>query len=183
MRVFELDSDLQIRDRWYLRAPRIKGGLDVNPEIFTQAEHARIDGELELPLRRPGKPLDFTLADFSMPVIRRELGIRLLEVAGESVELIPVEVEGQTKSFCVLNVLAAARCLDETRSEVTIWTEKDGRPEKVGQYRMVLNLHVRPNCHPHPIFRLSGWEASIIVTEPVAEILKPGLGVVLRDVT
>ena len=75
--------------------------------------------------------------------------------------------------------------MDETRSEIMRWKHEDGRPDKVGRYRMVGNLTIDPTrVRNRHIFRIDDWEIALIVSERLKIALEaiPELGVVFSPV-
>lgn len=87
---------------------------------------------LRVGVRQAGEALDFTFADFGIPLIRKELADAIGEIASGDVQLIPVYVEGRPEEYRLLNVTAIADCLDAKASQVAYWTEADGVQELVG---------------------------------------------------
>jgi len=149
--------------------------------MFTRGMPVDVTGRLTIPLRRPGTALDFTLADFDMPVVRTDLGRDLAALCGDQVQLIPADVESENEQYSILNITRALACLDDARSGVTYWTEPDGRPDKVGEYRMVLNPHVDPaRIHAEHIFRIAGWKIAMIVSEEARSVLGGATGAVFE---
>jgi hypothetical protein len=169
---YRLVDDESLPGRWYLRSPIEPTGAELDPRVFLEARAVDVLGPLRLPLRRPGTPLDFTLADFDMPVARRALAERLAILAPGALQLIPVTIAGQDGDFVILNLLQAVRCLDERATTIQWWQPEDGRPEKVGQYRMVLNEVIDPRkVGSAQLFRLGGWEIAVICTDAVKRAL------------
>ena len=103
-----------------------------------------------------------------MPVVTPEICRSLASVAGEAVQCIPVIVDPSLERFEILNVLDLVECVDEERSEITKWTEDDGRPDKIGHYRMITKLVLNEKkISDHRIFRVAGWEVALIVDENI----------------
>lgn len=75
MRHHQLTDSDRIRDREYLCGPVNSVGESVDPRLFTGG--APLDADkfrgLHVPLGRCGEPMEFTLADFDMPVVRTDL--------------------------------------------------------------------------------------------------------------
>lgn len=74
----------------------------------------------------------------------------------------------------------------EANSEFMKWTKEDGRPEKVGEYRMFTKLSLDPKkATGHKIFRVQGWQIALIVEEEVKESLeqRKASGIVFQVVT
>ena len=160
---FRVTDDIDLRGRWHLRSPVTGSGSVLDPRIFTYARPVDVAGPLRLPLRRPGKPMDFTLADFGMPVAHRALAEHIESIAPGAVQRIPVTVEGESEPYEILNILPEVYGLDEDASEIMWWTEADERPEKIGQYRMITHTVIDPaRAGDALFFRLGGWKIEII---------------------
>jgi hypothetical protein len=166
-------DDATYPDRWFLQAPVDEAGIEVDPRIFTYSKPVNVTHRLWLPLRGPGTPLDFTFADFGMPVVTRAVGEAIFSLAPEAVQRIPVSVESTGQPYEILNILSEVRCLNEERSVYQRWTEADGRPDKVGQYRGVNPIVLDAGrAAGHHIFRLGGWKVIVIVSEQMKRVLE-----------
>jgi hypothetical protein len=182
-RFFRLLDDMSLRGRWFLKGPVNQQGERVDPRIFTTGNPVDITAPLVIPLRQPGIALDFTLADFGMPVVTRTLGLKLAAVAPSELQRLPATIEGVEGEYDVVNVLAALDCLDRARSQVRYWTESDGRPGKVGKPRMITSLGIDPSrALGRHIFRILDWEVALIVSESLASALDSVSGVRLEPV-
>jgi hypothetical protein len=183
MKYYVLVDDKQIRGRWYLKGPTRTTGEPVDPRTFTTGAPLDVTrfSDLTIPLRRRGRPLDFTLADFDMPVVRGDLAAKLEERCNGEVQVIPALIEGTPGSYKIVNFTQAVACLDVKRSGVTLWTAADGRPEKVGRYMIVAHPQVdSTRVSGQRIFRISGWENVIVVSEEIADLFSSKLGPVLQ---
>src|ERR1043165_534973 len=146
MKFYRIENNLSIEGRWFLQGPVTRSGLEVDPRRFITAEPFSTKDPLRVPLRQKGTPLEFTFADFDMPVVSPEVGTIFSSLCGSDVQRIPASVDGRAENVEILNVLCKRPCLDESRSQsITRWTENDGRPDKVGQLRMVIGLRIDPN--------------------------------------
>jgi hypothetical protein len=117
-----------------------------------------------------GPCFDFCLAAFDVPVVSKRLGDRLSSVAKDEIQLIPVTVWDDA-SYYILNTLRQLSCLDESRSLFTKWQVADGRPDRNGQYRMVVELKVAgPLIGKSNIFRIEGWYVPLVVSESIRQI-------------
>lgn len=164
-------------DRWFLRAPVNSFGEEVDPRIFTESLACDVTDPLTLPVRRSGKVVDFNFADFDMPVLSAAAIDQLQSIAGVHLQRVPVAIPGITARFELLNVLDSVDCIDEKSSVYTKWTPADGRPEKVGEYRMFVNLRVdRQRAEGHHLFRIDGWKVALVISELVKQTLE-GLNV------
>lgn len=113
-----LKDDMSTADRWFLKGPRDATGAEVDPRRLLDARPLELDGPLYIPLRRRGWPLDFTLADFDMPVLRSSYSRELQALAPESIPLFHAVIEGSSDFLGIVNVLSVADSLDEQRSDV-----------------------------------------------------------------
>jgi hypothetical protein len=65
----------------------------------------------------------------------------------------------------LVNLKHCIDCLDEQQSEIMWWTANDGRPDKIGKYRMITKFIVDPmRIGERHMFRLFGWDIAIIVS-------------------
>jgi hypothetical protein len=183
---YEIYDNKYIPGRWHLRFPLFKDGGDAGEreddderELFDT--YRFLEGrvlEIERPIRLSVKPAGIAL-DFSQalgtPIVHRRV-VSLFERLGlqKEVQFIPVEVEGQTEPWFILNALRLIRCIDDARcEEVLYWLPEDNRPDKAGQYRNVAGLKVDPakigDAH---IFRPWGWKVVLIVSEHVKQAME-----------
>lgn len=167
---FQLIDDLSFDGRWFLNSVQDALGRPVNPELFTVCR--RLDG-IDTPLRifprRTGRPLDWTYADFDMPVASGPI-IEILNDLSSQVQIIPAVVDSHKGVFGIVNILDLRDCLDESRSEFIRWRPEDGRPDRLGQYRQVSTLRVLHERVGHSeIFRIKGWDVAIVVSSNLRE--------------
>src|SRR5262245_12557676 len=122
-RYFDLSDDVHIVGRWHLGTPINAIGQERGSWLFMQGEPAQVQGRLRVPLYRPGKPLDFSLADAgAIPVVHAKVASLLQELAPGDVQLFPVTIDGQPDHFCLVNVTRLVRCIDDEASEeVEYW--------------------------------------------------------------
>jgi hypothetical protein len=170
-RYYELKDDVRIPKRWHLGEvvspagdePRLRAGIPLPVGCRP----------LRLDLTQIGKPLDYCLTSFAVPIGRTSLAQAIASVASGDLQRIPVEIPGH-EGFEVLNAIRVLKCLDEGRSEFVKWTEKDHRADLAGQYRMVTTLkllagEVPRNAH---FFRVEGWLIALVVSEDVKEAME-----------
>jgi hypothetical protein len=183
---FEVNFDHTIVDAWFLNEPRTAEGTEIDARVFIDGVPYWGPAPARLPIFKEGRALNFHLASFDMPVVSLPVSEILREMAFDDIELFPVSVDGHQGAYFVLNVVHSAACLDLTKSDVLWWQPEDGRPDKVGGYRQVADLTIDPSRVPgHNIFRLLGWEISLIVSQRVRDALiaLPDLGVLFKPVT
>jgi hypothetical protein len=142
---------------------------------------------LKIPIGRPGRALDFTLAGFSIPVVHIRVASVFTELAPRDVQVLPVDIQGQPDQFCILVATRLVRCIDDKASEeVEYWTPEDGRPEKVGQYRDVYGMRIDPTkVGDAKVFRTWGWTIALIISEDIKEALERAgvTGLKFKEVT
>jgi hypothetical protein len=174
-RYFDLADDIYLPGRWELGQPLEQNGHPLeDPWQFRVGEPARLEGRVQLPIKRPGTPLDFSHAAFSIPVVHIRVATLLLKLAPNDLELIPVGIDGQPDQFCILNATRLVRCIDDHASgEVRYWQPDDGRPEKTGQYRAVYRMRIDSSKVGNAkLFRTWGWTVALIVSEEIKEALE-----------
>ncbi|WP_338068602.1 imm11 family protein [Archangium gephyra] len=113
------------------------------------------------------------LAGASIPVVHARVAAVFARLAPGDVQLIPVEVEGQTDSYFLLNITRVVKCIDDEASdEVRYWKPEHGQPENVGEYRSVIGLRIDPaKVGDAQLFLTWGWIA-IVVSEVIKKALE-----------
>jgi hypothetical protein len=189
LRYFELLDDVHVPGRWELNDPTDQSGREVeNPWMFRKGEPVQLGERLKVPLTRPGRPLDFSMAGVGVtPVIHAKVAAILTQLAPADVQLLPVDVASQSEPYFIANVTRVVRCIDDEASEeVRYWKPEDGRPEKVGKYRAVSGMRIDPaKVGDAKVFRTWGWTIALIVSEDIKEALdRTGItGVKFKEVT
>ena len=171
-RFYRIIDSTTFRNRWHLGAPCDQNGAEIDPRVFTMAQRYAGSEPVNITVKQGGCPLDFTLGSFDMPVLRAWVGRAILESAAKEIQLIKASVDGDD-DFVVLNVLSNLDAIDEARSEITRWTEDDGRPEKVGTYFGIASIAIRTDkVKGAKMFRLREWELPLIVTDSIKSTLQ-----------
>jgi len=165
---YRLLADPAATSRWYLKSPFDPSGNEVDPRLFTQGVHVESQPSLRLPLRRDGDEVDFNFCDFDMVVTPARVNAELEALVGPAIQRIPVMVDSKADEYEILNVCERVSCFDESRSLFTKWGDADGRPEKVGQLRMVVKLKIDPSlADGHHLFRMADWPVALIASQEV----------------
>jgi hypothetical protein len=175
MRYFRLSDDVHVSGRWYLDDPVDLQGGEVDRWQFERGLPVDIRGCLRSPLYRPGRPLDFSVtAVGGAPIVHARVASLFAEHASTDVQLVPVDVEGQSEEFFILNVTRVVKCIDDKASaEVQYWKPEDGRPEKTGHYRAVHGMRIEPSkVGGAKVFRPWGWLVVLLVSEEIKEALE-----------
>ena len=168
-RFYELSSDVQTPGRWYLGDP-----LEGDPWQFTEGGAVHVEGRLEVPIYKHGRPLDFSLTGTGIPIAHARTATLFTELAPDDVQFLPVEIAGQPEQFGILVATRLIRCVDDQRStEVLFWKPEDGQPDKVGEYRSIYGLRIDPTqAGAVRVFRPWGWPVALIVSEDLKEALE-----------
>jgi hypothetical protein len=168
-RYYKLYDNVYIPGRWHLRMP-----LGTEDELFDtwrfhEGRVLDIKEPIYLSLKPAGVALEFSHS-MGIPIVNRRV-VSLFERLGieEEVQFVPVEVEGQSEPWFILNALQVIRCIDDARcEEVLYWRPEDGEPERVGEYRNVAGMKIDPTkVGDASIFRPWGWLVVLIVSERV----------------
>jgi hypothetical protein len=118
-------------------------------------------------------PLDFTWAGLSIPVVHAKVASMLAKRAAGDVQLLPADIEGCPEPYFVLVATRLIRCIDEQASRVLLWTEKDGEPDRVGQYRDVRDMRIdKTKVGNAQVFRPEGWEVVLVVSGEIKDAME-----------
>lgn len=181
-RFFEVQSELTLfHDQWFLRRPRSIAGELLYPDDFIMGVPYAGPTPVTLEIGQKGTEVQFQLAAFGMPVVSRTVASVVRKIAPGDAEFFPVEIAGAESDYEIMNVITLLDCLDETRSDFSVWQEEDGRPDLVGQYQMISVARIdAARAAGHHIFRLSKFHVSLFVSEQIRLELedRPHLGVV-----
>lgn len=175
MKYFKLSQEVEGSGGWDLGNPTNAQGQEVdNPWMFREGLPVPEPGRLSIPIGRPGKALDFTLAGFSIPVVHVRVASIFNALAPRDVQILPADIHGKPDQFCILVATRLVRCIDDKASEeVEYWTPEDERPEKLGQYRDVYGMRIDPSkVGDAKVFRTWGWTVALIVSEELKEALE-----------
>lgn len=174
-RYFDLSEDVYISGRWQLGHPVDPRGQKLDdPWQFRVGQSVHARARIRIPVKRPGTPLDFSHAAFSIPIVHARLASLFTELAPHDVQLIPVEVEAQSAEYFILNATRVVKCIDDPScEEVEYWMPEDGRPEKTGTYRNVAGMRITPsNVGDARMFRTWGWTVALIISEDIKQALE-----------
>lgn len=168
MKYFSLKDDLDVFNRWFI------GGI-IFPEKFSHSnffdcKKVEIDKTL-FDLRRRGKSLDFTFADFDVPIVSQSLK-EVFEDITTNVQFIPTKIGDVFDEYFCLNILNEEDCVDKEKSVYEIWEEGNKiRPDKAGQFRSIYELKINEAfVSENEIFRVKGFRNQIIASENFTKI-------------
>jgi hypothetical protein len=171
-RFFELSDHVELPHRWQLAMPRDSQGLKVDDGQFMRGTPVHIKERLRIPIEIAGKPLDFTEAGISIPVVHVRVASMFAELAPDDVQLIPVDVEGHPDQYLILVATRLIRCIDETASRIRLWTHENRVAHKVGQYMSVRDMRIdKAKVGSAQVFRCEGWTGPLIVSGEIKDAL------------
>lgn len=175
-RYFDFEQDLYVPGRWYPTEPTDLQGQEIE-DIWQFAEGRPLElrEPLRIPLYRPGRAVDFsTTAAGVTPIAHKRVASVFAELTPDDVQIFPVEVQGQTEPYFILNFTRLVKCIDDSASdEVQYWKPEHGQPEKVGTYRSVIGLRIdKSKVGNLKVFRPWGWQMVIIVSEDLKTALE-----------
>lgn len=173
-RFFDLFDDVYVPGRWHLGSPVDAQGNEADDfGYFTQGHSVKDPGPLRIACTVPGMPLDYSIGGLNVPIVHARVAEVFTRLAPRAVQLVPVEIEGQSDPYFILVVTRLVRCIDETASEIERWTPENGVPEMVGEYMSVRDLHIdRSRVGDEHLFRLQDWEVVILVSEELKDALE-----------
>jgi hypothetical protein len=178
---FRVVDDFTISGRWLLQGLVDASGAPRDPRNFVYGQRVQEEYGLHIPSIVEGQPLEFTLADFDMPVVSSALGAVIADVASEHIQRLPITIEGVGSGYEILNVTTIVDALDRDHSRLTYWGESDKRPDKIGKPRMIVEIAIDPNrAFSTPIFRLRDWTIALIVSGVLARKLRSKSGIRLE---
>ncbi|MFP2929938.1 imm11 family protein [Pyxidicoccus sp. 3LG] len=145
--------------------------------MFTQGKTASVEEPLRVGLSRPGKALDFSLADAgAVPVVHSRVATVFKELAPGDVQMYSIAVEGQPEPYVLVNATRLVKCIDDQASEhVERWIpeDEDDQPERAGEYRNVVGMRIDKSLvGDAKVFRPWGWPIVLVVSEDIKEALE-----------
>ncbi|RKG75217.1 imm11 family protein [Corallococcus terminator] len=187
-RYFDLSDDVYLEGRWELGHPQDAQGTELmDPWQFRMGKPAYWPGRVRIPVEIPGTALDYSHAPFSNPVIHARVAAVFERLAPADVQFFPVDIEGQTDEFLIMNAVRRVNCIDDDASEqVCYWKPENGLPEKVGTYSIVWGMRLDASRIGSPkVFRPLHWEVSLIISEDIKLALEHlgATGVWFKDVS
>ena len=164
---FEVMGDVYVPKRWYLGNPVDTEGNILYRWFFSVGIPLDVNEPIIIPVTQPGQPLDYTECGVAYPVLHLRVVDILNRLGVKDVQYFPVTVEGHPPDYVIMNVTRLIPCVDEARcSRLVRWTEADGFPDKVGDFKVVEGLRIDPTkVGDARIFRPKGWPMLIIASD------------------
>jgi hypothetical protein len=171
MNFYILEDNLYVpANRWFLGNIDLKEG-----ESFWKY---LIAGEVDIPLkplligvREEGIPLDFTMADFELPIVNEKVA-GLLD--SDEVQLIPVLIKKfeESQQYFLMVIRFRIACVDEEKSVFDKWEPGNSiRPDLAGNYKSIYKLVLNTeDIGKRNIFRLKKYNSFIIISEKLKNL-------------
>jgi len=171
--------------RWLLGEPYADGMEEIDARLFRYGQPYNGPSPVRSPILKDGTAVAFSLAAFDMPVVSDAVRKALGAITSLGYDLLPVAVDSRKDLYWILNVSTAIACVDEARSEVQKWVASDGRPDRIGTYRSIVNLTIDPSRSCGDIFRVKGWEVALVVSDNIRHALEgiSNLGIFFKPLT
>jgi hypothetical protein len=137
---------------------------------------------------RDGPQRSFSVANSGrMPVADEQAASVFRGLAPTDAQVSPIEVEGATQPFYIINVTKCFKCVDEVNSrEVQIYPPDGVAPERAGTYRAIHGLRIDTSAIENArVLRVQGYLSALIVSEEIKSALERigNLGVHFERVT
>jgi hypothetical protein len=178
MNYYRIDENLDVFPRrWLLGEILGRNKIELDPFEFWRGIEFHRDDQFLIQRFVDGDKTAFSLAAFDVPIVRNDVASEMLDLCGRDVQMLPVTIGPHAKKYSILNMLRIIDCIDESSSVITRWGSKDGRPDKVGQYRMVIKLVVDAQMvGSAQIFRPMKWPGAILCSDVLRRRLD-GMGI------
>lgn len=162
--------------QWSLDTPvPIAGGELDDPWMFVEGKLVTEPGPLKTKPFHTGEKRTFSVANTDRTPIANEQVARIFqELAPDDVQLFPVEIEGATERYYIVNATRRFECIDEVSCrEVQKYPSDGAVPERAGEYRAISGLRIDTSkIEGARVFRPMGWEIALIVSEEVKEAIE-----------
>ncbi|EPX59806.1 hypothetical protein D187_002550 [Cystobacter fuscus DSM 2262] len=165
------------RGRWLLDGPVDEQGKKIDPEQFLAGRSLELAEKMSCLQLVPGHPLDFSEAALGIPMVSQRLKELLERLSVEAVQFFPVRVVSHDAPWFALNATRLVECIDESRClRVEHWTQADGAPERVGEYRVVERMRIDPSrVSGARLFRTWGWPVLVVSEDLKHAMEKEGI--------
>lgn len=186
MQYYEVRADDKSHaDRWFLGEPYADAKEEIDARLFRYGQPYTGPSPIRIPILKDGTAVAFSLAAFDMPVVSDAVRKAVGAITSQGYDLFPVAVDSRKDAYWILNVNTAIACVDEARSEVQKWAASDGRPDRIGAYRSIVNLKIDPSRSCGDIFRVKGWEVALVVSDNIRHALEgiSNLGIIFKPLT
>jgi hypothetical protein len=164
-----LDNLDRPSNRWFLSSLNVvdDGRVSVWKFVTASATPPVVDTTLlTIGLRSRGTPIDFTFADFEVPIINEQVATLIPD---EDAQLLPVQIAGHKANhhYFVAFLMKEVDCLDANNSIYELWDSDDAvRPDLAGEIKSIDKLIIdSTKVTDATIFRLYKSDNIVIANE------------------
>ena len=170
---YRMSFDSRLKHQSLISPIRI-GGVDVNEsELIRHQGPISIAEKVRGEIAQIGNLNDINFGSHDILICREPVSKTLKSVDPLELQLIQIDITGETTPFYLIHLLSIVDCIDRKSSQYTLWTESSFRPELAGEYEMMMKMVIDPEkAGGHKIFRAKGWEIAIVVHETIKRTLE-----------
>jgi hypothetical protein len=165
---FMLEENVHVRNRWFLGDFQSTDSGD--RERLTG--YAPCIGTFDIDPGDGGRPMDFSLTAYGLPIASKVLAHTISELAGNKVKLVDAHIRGYGE-FKFVQCLNSIDCVDRTNSKFDVFEDDDLIASRRGRIKAFLKFVVRPESIPPDahFFHAGGWNFRPIVSEEMKRII------------
>jgi hypothetical protein len=171
---FALEFDPSIDDFTYFGEPKDASGISIDWWEFSGKGIWRRSDPLSIDSNHRGAMYDFNFGAGEIPYVTSKVTNLFMQSKElrNTVQFIPVQYGLQT--VYLMNIIPLVACVDvEKTKSIMRWEVQDDEPDKVGKYRQIIGLRVRPEALKGvEICRVKDWDVAIIVSAKLKEMLE-----------
>jgi hypothetical protein len=172
---FRILVDMDIEDSWML------GNLNVPDDVAwdeIEKNDYILSQDWTIDVLFDGTPLDITVVDFDLWVVRQEVlqHFKKDEITFKEVRILGGSID---EPFYLLGAKVDIECIDEENSEFELWEENNEiRPDLAGTYKHFSKIRIdRTKIRGASFFRVKGYEtAKILSNSMVKKFRAQGIG-------
>ena len=169
---YRITSGEASRGAWFLDDPIDENAIVMDPRRYTEGRNAESPRPAYVPIYRNGYAASFSMGSFDIPVVSGPVAETLRQHCPDSVQLLPVLIPGQRDIYYIANFLDLLDCVDEERTQVSRWELGDGRDDRIGEYRVLMDITLCQRvCEGNHAFRIRGWEICLVVSDRLRNAL------------
>lgn len=168
MRYYRIGGSLDESFKW-ISVPLAPDGSEIDVWQFSQCQRLNALVPITFSVKAKGQQPDFAVTTYSIPLASEKCLRLIQELAGPSIEVIPVDLQDGGKMF-VVNILSCVDCLDRQQSRIEYFPSGFPDQRKAHKPRMIVDLRIdKKLVQGEHIFRIKDWELPIIVSEDLVQ--------------
>jgi hypothetical protein len=171
---FRLVFDSKLEDYTYFDEPTDTNGNIVDWWNFTGCGFWKQEEALMVTANPVGRIYDICMGPGDVPYVTKKVvdAFESDRRFTDAVQFVPLNFHHSI--VYIMNILPVIACVDEQNTgSIMRWQEGDGEPEKVGQFRQIVDLRVNSKkLRGVDICRVKDWEVCIIVSEKTKNLIE-----------